>query len=231
MADTEEHEGRRQAWTGVIEGELGRARDIQRDSVGLSFREVEQAIVATFLHSQPIGQSARTRDLTVLLGATRPDKIELGKGLIRWSQVSFWLDDQYTAVEENQLPGTWRLGNRPNLTQMHAVAATRISDDIVRARLVDEIPKVKSLSAGASATGVRVHTLPARPHDIEDDGQFHYAILGPGAASDSGKPSPDALRFLHETTGPEKPRVYRNAVILLAPSKDGLEVASARVRD
>ena len=222
---------RQQAWTGIIEGELGRARDIQRDSVGLSFREIEQAIVATFLHSQPIGQSARTRDLIVLLGTTRPDKIELGKGLIRWAQVSFWLDDQYTAVEENQLPGAWRLGNRPNLTQMHAVAATRISDDIVRARLLDEIPKAKSLSAGASAAGVRVHTLPARPHDIEDDGQFHYAILGPSAASDSGKPSPDALRFLNETTGPEKPRVYRNAVILLAPSRDGLEVASARVRD
>ena len=231
VADTEEHEGKKQAWTGIIEGELGRARDIQRESVGLKFREIEQTVMATFLHSQPIGQSARTRDLIVLVGPNRPDKIELEKGLMRWAQVSFWLDDQHTGVADNELPGTWRLGNRPNLTQMHAVAASRVSDEIVRARLLDEVGKVKALSSGASAAGVRVHTLPAKPRDIEDEGLFHFGILGPSGASESGKPSAEAKRFLDETTGPEKPRVYRNAVILLAPSKDGLEVASARVRD
>jgi hypothetical protein len=231
VADTEGHEGKRQAWTGIIEGELERARDIQRDSIGLCFREVEQAIITAFLHSQPIGQSARTRDLTVLIAPNRPDKIELKKGLLRWSQVSFWLDDQYTAVDENELPGTWRLGNRPNLTQMHAVAVSRVVDDVVRARLLDDIGRTKTLSAGAHAVGVRVHTLPAKPRDMGDDGLFHYGILGPNGASDSGKPSPEAKRYLDETTGPEKPRVYRNAVILLAPSKDGLEVASASVRD
>ncbi len=231
VADTEGHEGKRQAWTGIIEGELERARDIQRDSVGLRFREVEQAIITTFLHSLPIGQNARTRDLTVMIAPNRPDKIELEKGLMRWSQVSFWLDDQYTADSENELPGTWRLGNRPNLTQMHAVAVSRVSDDVVRARLLDEIGKARTLSVGANAVGVRVHTLPAKPRDIEDDGLFHYGILGPSGASDSGKPGPEAKRYLDETTGPEKPRVFRNAVILLAPSKDGLEVASACVRD
>ncbi len=231
VADTEEHEGKKQAWTGIIEGELGRARDIERDSVGLQLRVVEQAIVGTFLHSQPIGQSARSRDLLVMLGAIRPDRIELEKGLIRWAQASFWLDDQYTAVGGTQLPGTWRLGNRPNLTQMHAAAAGRVSDDMVRTRLLDEIGKVKSLTTGASAAGVRVHTLPARPRDIEDDGQFHFAVLAPSTASDSGKPSPDAKRYLDEKTGPENPRVYRNAVLLLTPSKDGLEVAFGRVRD
>lgn len=231
VADTEEHEGRRQAWTGIIEGETSRARDIQRESVGLRYREIEQAVMATFLHSQPIGQSARTRDLAVLIAPNRPDRIELEKGLMRWAQTSFWLDDRYAAAEENQLPDTWRLGNRPNLTQMHAVAASRVSDEIVRARLLDEIGKCKTLTAGASAAGVRVHLLPTRPRDIEDDGQFHYGVLGPSAASDSGKPSTEAKRYLDETTSAEKPRVYRNAVILLAPSRDGLEVASARVRD
>jgi len=231
VADTEEHEGRRQAWTGIIEGELGHAREIQRESVGLHLREVEQAVVGTFLHSQPLGQSARSRDLLVLLATTRPDRIELEKGLVRWAQASFWLDDQYTAVRENELPNTWRLGDRPNLTQMHAVAAGRVSDDVVRARLLDEISKVKALTSGASAAGVRVHMLPTRPRDVEDDGQFHFAVLAPSAASDSGKPSPDAKRYLDETIGPDRPRVYRNAVLLLTPSKDGLEVASARVRD
>ena len=231
VANTEEHEGKQQAWTGIIESELMRACDIQRDSIGLRFREVEQAVIATFLHSQPIGQSGKTRDLTLLIAPNRPDKIELEKGLLRWSQISFWLDDQYTTADENALPGTWRLGNRPNLTQMHAVAVNGVFDDVVSARLLDEIGKVKALSAGAHAMGVRVHTLPAKPRDIEDNGLFHYGILGPGGASDSGKPSVAARRYLDETTGPEKPRVYRNAVILLAPSRDGLDVASRSVRD
>ena len=102
---------------------------------------------------------------------------------------------------------------------------------MVRARLLEEIPKVKSLTSGASAAGVRVHTLPTKPRDIEDDGVFHYAIMPPSAASDSGKPSPEAKRFLDETTGPEKPRVFRNAVLLLTSSKDGMGAAQVRVRD
>jgi len=231
VADTEEWEGKKQAWTGILDNEFSQARRIQVESVGLKFREIEQAVVATFLHSQPIGQTARTRDLVILLAAARPDKIELEKGLARWAQTSYWLDDLYAAMDEGQLPGTWRLGNRPNLTQMHAVAAKNMADDTVRARLLDEIGKVKALTASASAMGVRVHTLPPRPRDIEDDGAFHYAVLGLQAASESGKPSSTAALFLNETTGPDKPRVYRNAVLLVVPSRDGVELALARVRD
>lgn len=231
VADTEEWEGKKQVWTGILDNEFAQSRRIQVESVGLKYREVEQAVVTTFLHSQPIGQTAQTRDLVGLLAATRPDKIELEKGLARWAQTSYWLDDLYAAVPEGQLPGTWRLGNRPNLTQMHAVAAKNIPEDTVRARLLDDISKVKALTANASAMGVHVHTLPTRPRDIEDDGAFHYAVLGLQAASESGKPSAEAARFLNETTGSDKPRVYRNAVLLLAPSRDGLELAMARVRD
>lgn len=231
VADTEEWEGKKQAWTGILDNEFNQARRIQIESVGLKNREIEQAVVATFLHSQPVGQNARTRDLAVLLGAVRPDKIEMEKGLVRWAQSSYWLDDLYTTVPDGQLPGTWRLGNRPNLTQMHAVAAKNIPDDTIRARLLDDIGNTKALTANASAAGVRVHTLPTRPKDVEDDGAFHYAVLGSSAASESGKPSPEAKRFLDETTGADRPRVHRNAVLLLTPSKDGLELAMARVRD
>jgi hypothetical protein len=231
VADTEEWEGKKQAWTGILLGELMQAKQIQTDSAGLKFREVEQAVITTFLHSQPVGQSAKSRDLIVLLGSTRPDKIELEKGLTRWAQLSYWLDDLHTGVPDGKLPQTWRLGNRPNLTQMHDVARKNIQDDIVRARLLDDISKTRALTANASAAGVSVHTLPARPNDIKDDGAFRYAVLGPSAASESGKPSPEARRFLDETTGPEKPRVYRNSVLMLVPSKDGLELAMASVRD
>jgi len=231
VADTETHEGRRQAWTGVLDGELGRAREIEVESVGLKLREVEQAVVVTFLHSQPVGQSAKIRDLLLLLGATRPDKIELEKGLRRWAESSYWLDDRHTAAAGGALPAEWRLGNRPNLTQMHAKAAAEISDDLVKARLMDEIGRTRALTRGASGAGVRVHTLPTQPRDVEDDGDFHFAVLGPSAACDSGKPSVEARRFLDETTGPDRPRVYRNALLLVAPSKDGLELASRRIRD
>ena len=231
VADTEEWEGKRQAWTGILDNELSQGKKIQDDSAGLKFREIEQAVVATFLHSQPLGQSAKTRDLVVLLGSTRPDKIELEKGLSRWVQLSYWLDDLYTGVAEGQLPLTWRLGNRPNLTQMHDVARKNIGEDIVRSRLLDDIGKAKALTGNASAAGVNVHTLPARPNDIKDDGAFRYAVLGLSAASESGKPSAEARRFLDETTGADKPRVFRNSVLLLVPSRDGLELAMARVQD
>jgi len=231
VADTEEHEGKRQAWTGILDGELERAQQAQAESVGLRSREIEQAVVATFLHSQPLGHSAKTRDLMLLLGPTRPDKIELEKGLSRWARSSYWLDDKFFAASDETLPSQWRLGNRPNLNQMHAKAAAELSDEVVKARLIDEIGRAKALTTGAQAAGVRVHTLPARPKDVEDDGVFRYAVLGPSAASESGKPSAEARRFLDEKTGPEKPRVYRNAVLLLTPSKDGVEVALARVRD
>jgi hypothetical protein len=231
VADTEEWEGKKQAWTSILDNEFSQARRIQNESAGLKSREIEQAVVTTFLHSQPVGQNARTHDLVVLIGPVRPDKIELEKGLARWSQSSYWLDDLYTTVADGQLPSVWRLGNRPNLTQMHAVAAKNIEDEIVRARLLDDISKTKALTANAAAAGVRVHSLPSRAKDIEDDGAFHYAVLGPNAASDSGKPSPEAKRFLDETTGPDRPRVYRNAVLLVTLSKDGLELATARVRE
>ena len=231
MADTIVTDGQATRWTGIVENELNSARQVQVESVGLKLREIEQAVMAMFLHSQPTGRSAKTRDLVLLVGPCRPDKIELEKGLGRWARASYWLDDTNMPEKEGQSPTEWRLGNRPNLNQMEAAAAAQISDEVVRARLVEEIGKTKALTSGASASGVRVHTLPTRPRDIEDEGLFHYAVLPPSAASGSGKPSAEAKRFLDETTGAAKPRVFRNAVLLVAPAKDGLEVAQKRVRD
>jgi hypothetical protein len=194
-------------------------------------------VFATFLHSQPIGQKALTRDLWLLLGHTRPDKIELEKALLRWTEVSWFMDeaalhDADTGPDgRKQLPKSWRLGSRPNLRQMHHDARSRVSPDLVEAKLLDEIGKLKSLTAGASAAGARVHNLPTRSRDIEDDGEFHFAVLDPKAASDPGRPSAEAKRFIDETTGPDRPRVFRNAVVLAVPSRDGLEVSRNQIRD
>ncbi|MHB9089950.1 MAG: hypothetical protein ACYC7H_00890, partial [Chloroflexota bacterium] len=236
IAGGEEYEGRKQEWTGILEGELKKARAIERDLPGLRHRELEQAVLATFLHSQPIGRKALTPELLVLLGHTRPDKIDLEHGLGRWSEESWFLDEGVVADADTGpdgqrlLPKAWRLGSRPNLKQMHHDACGRVAE-LVEPRLLEEIRTLKSLTGVASAAGARVHNLPERPRDVEDDADFHLAILGPRAASDAGKPSAEARRFLDETTAADRPRVYRNAVVLAVPSPDGLEAARNRVRE
>jgi len=113
----------------------------------------------------------------------------------------------------------------------HDAISTKVSPDIVETLLIDHIGNNKFLTAGASASGAKVHNLPQKPRDIADDGEFHFALLGPSATSDSGKPNPQAKRFIDETTAKNRPRVYRNAVVLAVPSKDGLEVTRDRIRD
>ena len=233
IADAQSAEGQRVAWNGILNRELTFARDIQRDFPGLTNRELEQAVLTTFFHSQPIGQRASLRALKLAVGATNPDRIELEKAMFRWAQESYWLDDKFTATEGGALPEDWRLGNRPNLTQIHREKKRQVEADagLIAVRLDKAIRDVKKLTEGASALGVRVHQLPEKPADIEDDGKFHFAVLGPDAASESGKPSPVAKRFIEETTSAAKPRVYRNAVILAVPSKDGLDMLRGRIAD
>ncbi len=236
IATTEEYEGKRQDWNNIIEGELAKARAIQSETVGIKNREIEQVVFATFLHSQPIGQKALIRDLLLLVGHTNPDKIELEKALRRWVDVSWFLDEEalqdtdYTSGKG--LPKSWRLGSKPNLKQMHDDACkNRISDDLVEAKLLEEIRKLKNLTAGASAAGAKVHNLPKLPKDIEDDGDFHYAVLDPQGASTSGNPSAYAAKFINETNSGAPRAKNRNAVVLAVPDRNGLEVARTRIRD
>jgi predicted AAA+ superfamily ATPase len=73
VAQLEQYEGRRQNWTAILEAELAHARKAQEGLLGVRQREIEQAVMATFLHSQPIGQRATTRELKVLIGVGSPD--------------------------------------------------------------------------------------------------------------------------------------------------------------
>ena len=238
FASVDTGEGSHQEWRPILEGEIAKASAIQSEATGLRQREMEQAVVSVFLSSQPIGQKALTQELVVLVGAANPDKIELEKALHRWTEVSWFLDEVEVGTAESSpdgtkhLPNAWRLGNRPNLRQMHDDACVnRVQPALVESQLIDAIEKQRSLTANASAAGARVHNLPDRPRDIEDDGEFHYAVLEPKAASESGRPSAEAKRFIDETTAPDRPRVSRNAVVLAVPSKDGLDAARNRIRE
>ena len=86
---------------------------------------------------------------------------------------------------------------------MHDEAcAQRVTGDAVERRLTDEVHRTRRLTEGARATGAQVHNLPKSPADLTDNGEFRYAVLGPEAASESGKPNAVASRYLAETTGP-----------------------------
>jgi hypothetical protein len=231
VARKETYEGAQSNWPFILDTELAKARQIEQDFAALKGREIQQAVIASFVHSQPIGKTADLNELLVLVGATNPDRITLEKALRRWVDVSWFLDESNFPSDDKALPKTWRLGSRPNLQQMHDVACTdRVKVETVESLLNTLIGKAKDLTAGASAAGAKVHNLPVKPSDIEDDGEFHFAVLGPKCASMSGNPSAEARRYMEEKTGPDAPRVNKNAVVLAVPSRDGLEAARAAVR-
>ena len=160
------------------------------------------------------------------------------KALHRWAEVSWFLDEEGLQAADSDaeshkgLPRSWRLGSRPNLRQMHDDACQyRVSADLVSVKLREEIEKLKGLTAGAREAGAKVHNLPEKPSDVDDDGEFHYVLLGPKAASSATQPSAEARRYLDETTGPDRPRVRRNALVLAVPSHDGLDAARDAVLD
>jgi hypothetical protein len=235
VAGSESGEGSPTDWVALLEAELNKAADIQEELPALGARrEVEQAVVSVFLYSQPVGRKASTPELLRMVGAAGPDEIALRKGLARWRELSWFLDDEDEgdAVDaEAGLPKSWRLGNRPNLRQMHDEAcAERVTERAVEMRLEEATRKLRLLTDGARAAGAVVHMLPTSPRDVGDDGSFRYAVLGPDAVSESGKPSALARRYLTETTGADRPRVHRNALVLAVPSRDGLEAARSSVR-
>ena len=235
VAASESAEGPGIDWAALLEAELTKAAGIQEELPALADRrEVEQAVVSVFLYSQPVGRKASTPELLRMVGAGGPDEIALRKGLARWRELSWFLDDEDEgdSVEAGAgLPKSWRLGNRPNLRQMHDEAcAERVTERAVEVRLEEATRKLRLLTDGARAAGAVVHVLPASPRDVGDDGSFRYAVLGLAAVSESGKPSALARRYLVETTGADRPRVHRNAVVLAVPSRDGLEAARASVR-
>ena len=240
VAETEEYEGKRQAWASILESELEKARKIQQELPSLDrFREVEQIVFATFLHSQPIGsiQQASTHDLLALVGDTRPDRIEIGKALQRWTELSWFLDEKTLQERETgpegtaKLPKNWRLGGRPNLKQMHDDARGKVPPEAIEAQLDNQIRACKSLVDGIPPGVHKPYLLPDHPRDIGGKGEFHYAILGPKAASMPGNPSEEARRFLDQKNGPNNPRTDRNALILAVPSIDGLRVVENAIRD
>ncbi|MDE0324945.1 MAG: DUF499 domain-containing protein [Candidatus Poribacteria bacterium] len=202
-------------WTPLLTGELDRAREIQNELSGLKAREIEAAVLATFLHSQPFGQKAETDNLLLLLAHPNVDKITLERGLEKWRNASWFL---------REIEGNWALGIEPNLTHMHFRAMQSINEDRIHEDLMKRIIDV-NLEKDARASSVRTHKLPQSPKDISPDtpDEFRFIIAGPEYAATPGESIPTTLKPFFD-------RTYKNNIVILTPDKSALKVLRQRIQ-
>ena len=198
-------------WTPILMGELERARTIQKELPLLKSREIEAAVLSTFLHSQPAGQKAELADLHLLLAHADIDVMSVKEGLFKWREVSWFL-------KENE--NSWALGTASNLTRMHIRAMARITEDQINENLVT---RIKDAALGRNTDEVKVHTLPQSPSDVPDTPELRFVIAGPEYTAVPGENVSEALAAFFN-------RTYRNNVILLAPENALLAGLQQRIR-
>lgn len=201
----------KEKWLSILGGEFEKARDCQAVVPGLQYREIEQAVAATFLHSQPRGQKADTPNLYALLIHPVVDSSSLQDGLAKWRDRSWFLkeDQEY-----------WQLTTLPNLTHIHVQAMEQVEPEVATA-LEERVKKAKGLFE--CAPGVKKHPLPYSPKDVDDTPFLHYVVLDPALTVEFSKPVPEAIRlYFTSTTHPNNPRTYKNTLILLAAEHSSL---------
>ncbi|MDE0636960.1 MAG: DUF499 domain-containing protein [Candidatus Poribacteria bacterium] len=198
-------------WIPILTGELEKARIIQKNLPLLKSREVEAAVISTFLHSQPSGHKAELTDLYLLLAHTDIDLMSVEKGLSEWQDVSWFL-------KEND--SSYAFGTTPNLTNMHVRAIARLTEEQINENLVK---RIRDVYLGRNADNVTVHTLPQAPSDIPDNPELHFVIVGPEWTAVAGeKVSEHLVEFFNRT--------YRNNVIIIAPENSLLVGLRQRIR-
>ena len=198
-------------WTPILAGELQKAREIQRGFPLLKSREIEVAVLSTFLHSQPLGQKAELTDLYPLLAHPDIDKMSVEDGLSGWREVSWFLKEDESI---------WSLGITPNLTSMHARAMARLTEDRIND---DLIRRIRNTRLGENTADVDVHVLPDSSADISDNPDLHFVIVGPESPAVPGADVPAPLKAFFD-------RTYRNNIIMLAPDNARLAGLRQRIR-
>lgn len=207
-------------WPKILVGELEKAREVQAEFPSLKAREVEQAVLTAFIHSQPRGQKADPPELYALIAHPTIDVAAISEGLQKWRDLSWFLSDE---------PGVWRLGTEPNLTHMHGRALERI---LAKPEMIaDELrSRIRAARLGDVEDGVIPHNLPDGPKDIGDTSDLHFVILPPECEVELGKPIPTAVEaYFNTTSGPKNRRTYRNAILALAPDRAKLAGLRERV--
>lgn len=208
------------AWTPILAGELEKAREVQRKSPSLRNREVEQAVLATFLHSQPARQHADPSELYGLLASPDLDPAAIAEALKEWREISWFL------VEDQDV---WALGTVPNLTHMHVRAMDRLTEPQIDDELRARIKGARDLAEVEE--GVQPHRLPQGPSDVGNTPQLHFVVLGPECGVEPGRPVPRQVEdYFYTTSGPQNTRDYPNSVIALAPDLARLAGLREQVR-
>lgn len=198
-------------WTPILTGELERAQAVQEELPQLKHREIEAAVLATFLHSQPQGKKAETAELYLLLAHPEVDAISLEQGLSEWRKRSWFLKE-----EED----TWALGTAANLTNMHARAMRRVTD----AQINEDLEKrIRAANLGRNRDKVAVHAFPDSPSDVSDTPELRFVIVSPEYATVPGEAVPSSLKAFFE-------RTYPNSVVVLAPERSQLTGLRQRIR-
>ncbi len=198
-------------WPQILTGELQKARDVQDNLPLLKGREIEGAVLSTFLHSQPLGQKADLKDLYPLLAHPDIDKVSVEEGLSKWREVSWFLR------EDSEI---WVLETNPNLTRMHFRAMGRLTEEQINDDLVKRIRDAK---LGQNTDDVAVHLLPDSPTDIPDNPDLHFVVVGPEYAAVPGSDVPTSLKAFFD-------RTYRNNVVVLASDNTRLVGLHHRIR-
>ena len=198
-------------WPQILTGELQKAREIQEDFPLLKCREIEGAVLSTFLHSQPLVQRADLGDLYLLLAHPDIDTISVDEGLSKWREVSWFLRED---------KDIWALGTTPNLTSMHVRAMGRLTEDRIKDDLEE---RIRDARLGQNSDDVRVHALPNSPADIPDNPELHFVVVGPEYAAVPGADVPASLKAFFD-------RTYPNNIIILAPEQSRLAGLRSRIR-
>ena len=198
---TEEGNG----WVPVLRGELEKAREDIQAALPLlkKHREIEQAVLSTFLHSQSSRQKAETTDLYALLAHSEIDQVSVGEGLTKWREISWFLKED---------TNSWCLETTSNLTKMHVEAIRGLSTDEINRELVK---RIKDAGLEKMTDTVDVHRLPDSPSDIPDNPDLHFVIADPEYTAMPGAEAPSSLKAFFN-------RTYRNNVIILAPENSRL---------
>ena len=198
-------------WPQILTGELQKAREVQGNLPLLKGREIEGAVLSTFLHSQPLGQKADLEDLYLLLAHPDIDTISVEEGLSKWREVSWFLR------EDRDI---WALGTTPNLTSVHNRAMRRLTED----RINDDLEKrIRDAKLGQNADDVAVHALPDSHADISDNPELHFVIVGSEYPAVPGEDVSESLKAFFD-------RTYPNNIIILAPEHSKLVGLRSQIR-
>lgn len=199
-------------WTPILHGELDRARRIQADRPRLQkHREIEQAVIATFLHSQPSGQKADETDLYGLLAHAEIDAVSVEDGLAKWREISLFL-------KENG--ASWSLDITSNLTKMHIDAmrqlnANDINDETIR--------RIREARLEQTSDSIAVHPLPDSPADVPDNADLHFVIAPPDHVATAGEPVSAWLEAFFN-------RTHVNHIIILAADTSRMAGLTTQIR-